>query len=421
MLAKTIAATFFALLPVFLFAQLPAGAIALYPLNNSATDISGNGFNGTLTSTSSTSNRFATAGIATAFTAGTSTGTFPGTLVTAMQNDFSIGYWFNTTMNAPSSTQWYGGTALVDAEVCGGATDWGTALINGGSVAFGIGNPDITIISPATNYNDGNWHFVTATRAAAAGTITLYVDGAQVASTTGTATTARTAPTLLGLGRNVCVATGVYTGSLDDAIAYSRTLTPTEANNLFTFYSGITLPLNWLSFTGQADAGNVRLQWQVSDVTNNDHFEIDHSTDGATFTQIGSLSNGDKTLTQGILTYQYTDPNPAKDHNFYRIKQVDLDGRYSYSSIVEVNVTAASATIRLQTNPVHDAITLLNPGQQLINRLRILDVSGRVILDQTPNSSNTSITTDLRQVQPGYYLLRFSTATTTSTIAFIKL
>ncbi|HVU58511.1 MAG TPA: LamG-like jellyroll fold domain-containing protein [Puia sp.] len=420
MISKTITATFFALLPFFLFAQLPSGAVALYPFNNSANDVSGNGYDGTLTSTISTVNRFATTD-ATGFTAGASAGTFPAGLVTAMQNDFSIGYWFKTNMTAPSSTQWYGGSALVDAEVCGGTSDWGTALINGGAVAFGIGNPDITIFSPATGYNDGNWHFVTATRAAAAGTINLYIDGAQVATTTGTATTARTAPTIIGLGRNVCVAAGVYTGSLDDVIAYARTLTSTEVSNLYNYYNGIPLPLTWLSFTGQARTSDVLLQWQVGHVSDNDHFQIDHSTDGASFNQIGSLSQGDNSLTQGAQTYRFTDLNPTRGQNFYRIKQVDIDGRNSYSPVVEVNVTSAPATIRLQTNPVHDVVTLSNPGQQIIYRLQILDPSGRIILDQAPNSGSSQITADLHGFQRGYYLLRFSSATTTSTIAFIKL
>jgi len=421
MIPKTITATFLALLPFFLFAQLPSGAIALYTLNNSINDASGNGYDGTLTGTISTANRFATAGTATGFTAGTSTGTFPGSLVTAMQNDFSIGYWFKTSMTAPSSTQWYGGAALVDAEVCGGTSDWGTALINGGAVAFGIGNPDLTIFSTATGYNDGNWHFVTATRAASTGTITLYIDGTQVATTNGTATTARTAPTIIGLGRNVCLATGVYTGSLDDVIAYARTLNSTEVSNLYTYYNGIPLPLTWLSFTGRARASDVLLQWQVGQVSGNDHFGIDHSTDGVHFNQISSLSKGDISLTQDIQTYRFTDPNPAHGQNFYRIKQVDIDGRYSYSPVVEVNVTSTPATIRLQTNPVRDAATLFNPGQQMINRLQILDLSGRILLDQAPNSSSSQIKVDLHGVRRGYYLLRFSSATMMSTIAFIKL
>lgn len=126
---KTVAAIFLACLPCLVLAQLPSGAAALYPLNNSADDISGNGYNGSLTGTASTTNRLATASAATGFTAGSSSGTLPGSLVTALQNDFSIGYWFKTSMTAPSSTQWYGGTALVDAEVCGGTSDCGCRAI----------------------------------------------------------------------------------------------------------------------------------------------------------------------------------------------------------------------------------------------------------------------------------------------------
>ena len=421
MITKTIAAIFFALLPFFLFAQLPSGAIALYPLNNSANDVSGNGYDGTLTATTATANRFTIAASATGFTSGTSTGTFPGSLVTAMQNDFTIGYWFNTNMTASSSTQWYGGAALVDAEVCGGTSDWGTALINGGAIAFGIGNPDITIISPSTGYNDGSWHFVTATRSASAGTITLYIDGAQVATTTGTATTARTAPTLIGLGRNVCVSTGVYTGSLDDAIAYSRVLTSTEVSNLYNYYNGVPLPLTWLSFTARATGSDVLLQWQVGHVSGNDHFEIEHSIDGIDYHPIGVESKSDNQLILDEQTYRFTDPNPAQGQNFYRIKQVDIDGHYTYSSIVEINIASASAAIRLQTNPVRDAVTLINPGLQMITRLQILDLSGRIILDRTLNSNNGQITADIHGIQRGYYLLRFSTGTTMSTIPLIKL
>ena len=421
MIPKTVAATFLALVPFFLFAQLPSGAIALYPLNNAASDVSGNGYDGALTATVTATNRFTAASNATGFTAGTSSGTLPGSLVTAMQNDFSIGYWFRTTMSASSSTQWYGGAAMVDAEVCGVTSDWGTALINGGAVAFGIGNPDITLISPAAGYNDGNWHFVTATRNASAGAITLYIDGAQVATTTGTATTARTAPTSIGLGRNVCVPTGVYTGTLDDAIAYTRTLSSTEVGNLYNYYTGIALPLTWLSFTGHASAHSVVLQWQVGQVTGNDHFGIEHSTNGINFNQIGVRSNNDNDPTHGQLTYQFIDPNPVAGENFYRVKQVDIDGHYTFSPVFEIHVSSAPSTTRLQSNPVRDAITLLNPGQQLISRLQVLDVSGRVILSQAPNSTNALITTDLQSIQPGYYLLRFGSATTTSTIAFIKL
>jgi hypothetical protein len=422
MIAKTFAPFFLFLLPLLSFAQLPAGSIAQYPLNNTANDISGNGYNGTLTATTNATNRFGAGNSATGFTAGTSTGTFPAALVTAMQDDFSIGYWFNTTMTAPSSSQWFGGAALVDAEVCGATSDWGTALINGGAVAFGIGNPDLTITSPLAGYNDGNWHFVTATRAEAAGTITLYIDGTQVATTSGTSTASRTAPPLIGLGRNPCAATGVYTGSLDDMIAYSRTLSATEVSNLYNYYSGIAPPLTWLSFSGRPNEGRVLLQWQVGDVVDNDHFEIDRSTDAVNFSPIGIVPyNADGIANPGIQTFQYTDPNPVKGRNFYRIKQVDADNRFSFSRIIEVDAASIPTGVQLQTNPVRSSVILLDPGQARIGRIQVVDLSGRIIADEAPNSTNASISVNVAQLQPGYYFLRISANQTTTTLPFIKL
>jgi len=407
--------------PIAVLAQLPPGSVALYPFNNSAADISGNGYNGTLVSTANAVNRFGTANSATAFIAGTSTGTLPSGLVTALADDFTIGYWVKTTMSAASSTQWYGGAALVDAEVCGGTSDWGTALINGGHIAFGLGNPDITITSPLT-YNDGSWHFVTATRAEAAGVITLYVDGSQVATTSGTSTAPRTAPPLIGLGRNPCVASGVFTGSLDDAIAYSSALTPTQVSNLYTYFSAVALPIHWGSFTGKVEAGQAYLKWTTENSSGDDRFEIQRSAPGGAFSPIGEVSAGEGTPgAAGNATYSFVDTHPAAGDNYYRIQGTDADGSRSWTSILELTVSGKSAGIRIGQNPVADELTLINDGGLPIHRLQVLDIAGRVLLDQAPASGNTLVGLHTSSLKAGYYFLRIRELGITVTLAFIKL
>ncbi len=406
---------------IAVLAQLPAGSVALYPFNNSAVDVSGNGYNGTLVSTSADVNRFGSANGATAFIAVTSTGTLPSGLVTALANDFTVGYWVKTTMSAPSNTEWYGGAALVDAEVCGGTSDWGTALINGGQIAFGIGNPDITIVSPLS-YNDGTWHFVTATRAEAAGVITLYVDGSQVATISGTSTAPRTAPPLIGLGRNPCVATGVFTGSLDDLIAYNSTLTPTQVADLYNFYSAIALPIHWGSFTGQVESSQTYLTWTTENSSNNARFVIERSASGIAFSTIGEIPAGDGTpASAGGFTYGFVDTNPAKGDNYYRIEGIDVDGTSTWTSILELTVAGAPAGIRLQANPVPDELTLVNNGGLMINRLQVLDVAGRVLVDQASNSRNSLVGLNTSGLKSGYYFLRVVEPGNMVTIAFIKL
>jgi hypothetical protein len=407
--------------PFALPAQLPAGFVALYPFNNSANDVSGNGNNGTLVSTAADVNRFGTAGSATAFIATTSSGSLPSGLVTLLANDFSVGYWVKSTMNAPSSTQWYGGAALVDAEVCGVTSDWGTALINGGQIAFGLGNPDITIISPLS-YNDGNWHFITATRASAAGVITLYVDGSQVATTSGTGTAPRVAPSIIGLGRNDCVATGAFTGSLDDMIAYNSTLTPTQVSNLYTFYSSIALPIRWGSFTGLVKSGSVYLSWTVENSSTDVRFEIQRSVPDGAFSDIGEVAAGDGTGAAGGSTmYSFVDAHPSVGSNEYRIEGVDAEGNSSWTSILQLSVTRASGEIRLLQNPVTDELSLVNPGAIAINRLQVIDVAGRVLEDQAPQSGNSLVGLNTSNLKAGYYFLRIGESGAVVTIPFTKL
>jgi hypothetical protein len=413
--------TFLALNPVLLFAQLPAGSVAQYPLNNTANDVSGNGNNGTLASTSSDFNRFGTANTATAFIAGTSTGTFPGTLETAMSNVFSLGYWFKTSMSAPSAAQWYSGIALVDAEVCGVTNDWGTALIDGGKVCLGIGNPDMTIKSTAT-YNDGIWHFLTATWDPVAATMVLYVDGSQVATASGTGTAARSAPPLIGMGRNPCVASGVYTGSLDDAIAYNRALSPIEVSNLYNYFNAIPLPLQWESFSGQAEGQLVYLKWVTGAEIDNDHFDIERSADGNYFSAIGTVPDRDGIkISSGSSLYHFTDANPTQGNNYYRIRQVDIDGKYTYSYIVVVFLKKAGSGISLQTNPVGGELAMVNDGLVLIQRIQVMDISGRILIDQATNSGNSLVKISSAGLSPGYYILKIAAGGNYTTIGFLKL
>jgi hypothetical protein len=76
-------------------------------------------------------------------------------------NDFSIACWMKTTASGGAG-QWWGGLGIVDGEVSGAVADFGTSLV-GNKVAFGVGNPDLTITSTSA-VNDGQWHHFTATR-----------------------------------------------------------------------------------------------------------------------------------------------------------------------------------------------------------------------------------------------------------------
>jgi len=101
----------------------------------------------------------------------------------SISGDFTIEYWMKTTQTGASGGQWYSGTGVVDAEVSGVTTDFGTSL-NGSKISFGIGSPDMTIFS-TSNVNTGNWVHIAATRQQSSGQFNLYVNGVLEATATG--------------------------------------------------------------------------------------------------------------------------------------------------------------------------------------------------------------------------------------------
>ncbi len=140
-------------------------------------------------------------------------------------DDFTLELWFRTTQGVGTSTNWYDGAGLVDAEETGVTNDFGISINATGRVLAGVGNPDVTLQS-AAGLNNGAWHHVAFTRVRSSGAIRLYVDGDLVASSTAS-TNALAAQTDLDFGR-IQTGNNYFAGALDEVAVYERALTPEE-------------------------------------------------------------------------------------------------------------------------------------------------------------------------------------------------
>lgn len=139
-------------------------------------------------------------------------------------NNMTIEYWVNTSESSLNGSQWYSGSGIVDAEVGGGTTDFGTSLLNG-KLAFGVGQPDVTIQS-ITSINTGVWHHVAATWNGSTGEMKIYINGLLEVTGTG-ATGTRTAPSNIRIGS---LQTGIqyFKGKMDDVRIWNTTRTQAQ-------------------------------------------------------------------------------------------------------------------------------------------------------------------------------------------------
>lgn len=133
------------------------------------------------------------------------------------------------------------------------------------------------------------------------------------------------------------------------------------------------LPVTLVSFIAKAEAGQNKLIWKTTEETNNKGFEIERSADARTFEKIGFVDgNGD---TEDDKTYHFRDLNPFLT-TYYRLKQLDYDGKSDYSRVIAVKGEAA--TLRIFPNPAQDYLSV--SGIEQNQHLTIIDRSGRVVL-----------------------------------------
>ena len=160
------------------------------------------------------------------------------------RTSFTLAYVFKANLGGDGvNAQWYNNTGIVDAEQPGGTADWGTAINSLGKIAFGMGNPDITIYNTGAGVVDGSYHVAVMTWGA--GSISLYVDNQAAATTAGAAATVRNASPL-GFGKMQTDVNAAFNGELAEVRFYAESLSSLEAigviREMATNY-GLNIPL----------------------------------------------------------------------------------------------------------------------------------------------------------------------------------
>lgn len=170
--------------------------------------------------------------------------------------------------------------------------------------------------------------------------------------------------------------------------------TTSSGTNSFTFqgYTGnfspfavgdlnSTLPVSGLQLQAFADKKAVVLNWSVDAEWGTKAYEVEHSTNGNSWTRIGQVSAASQASGTGTHTaYQYRHENPAEAINYYRLKIVDVDGLSRYSKTVSVNVANANAGILAYPNPVQQGV--LNLSISKPGTVRIFNSNGAMIWQQ---------------------------------------
>ena len=214
------------------------------------------------------------------------------------------------------------------------------------------------------------------------------------------------------------VVTSTPTGGSTSPLQLSATDAPLNAGTCFN-----VLPIKLDYITGKkTNAGNA-INWKVTCTSTNITMEIERASGARNFKSIFTIA---ATQTRCKQAFDFTDAQPLKGNNYYRLKLIDIDGKISYSPIVLlISATKGFEMVGMYPTVVKNQTTLsVSSATTTMLQTNVTDLSGKLLISnkQTIPSGSSLILIDCGKLAPGLYnLTGIAADATKKTIRFVKL
>lgn len=308
---------------------------------------------------------------------GTANNYLPVTLTPVSSSDFSINVFEGATANATPN-----GTALS----AGQKTDIVDAVYNINRTS-GSGNCDVTL----------GWQ-----SALEGSNFSSFLDNQ------------------IGISQYVSGAYNTFTGSGNNT-ANTATITVSSFAPFLIGKLATTLPVKLISFAAQKQSSSVQLKWATSSEQNNSHFDIERSTDGKVFSSIGRRSGAGNSNV--AIDYSFSDYNPAAGINYYRLNQVDLDGKSTLSNPIVVNMGFEGLAMQVFTSANASELKInITTDQDSKGQFIVYSVSGQKIVEQslTLTKGYNDFSFSMTDFGSGVYIATYKNGTQIVNRKFVK-
>ena len=179
-----------------------------------------------------------------------------------------------------------------------------------------------------------------------------------------------------------------------------------------------SMPVSLISFRGLKNKNIIDLSFSTATEINNDYFAIERSNNGSDFTEIGQVKGAGSTRIP--QQYTFTDHQPLPGKNYYRLRQVDFDGRSAYSAVVSV-VFSKTGDLTLAPSPATDLV-LIHLDQPAVEDgvWQVFDVAGRLVQSGNWLSETEETSINVGLLPEGMYTFRLAMGQTVIVKQFKK-
>jgi len=160
------------------------------------------------------------------------------------------------------------------------------------------------------------------------------------------------------------------------------------------FFAPIILPVKLISFNVHKTTNDIAVKWITASEVSNDHFDVERSYDGKTWNTIGTVKGSVSTTAQS--SYSFNDNSSKGEFIYYRLKQVDINGVFSFSEVKSITsenqkaarIYVADNTIKINLPEVtsRTLVTVMNSNGQVLLR-KSFDTSNNLELTITDRST----------------------------------
>lgn len=181
-------------------------------------------------------------------------------------------------------------------------------------------------------------------------------------------------------------------------------------SNFGTAQSTAPLPIELLSFTGKSLGNRNLLEWITASETNNDYFTVERSATGTSFEEVTRVDGaGNSSM---LLNYSAYDNSPFAGVTYYRLKQTDFDGKFTYSGVIAVENNMNDIAIdNIYPNPTNGDINLdfITPVKGTVV-VQVIDAYGKLVYTKSTEigEGKSTLITEMSQLAQGIYTFRLT-------------
>ena len=208
------------------------------------------------------------------------------------------------------------------------------------------------------------------------------------------------------------VTNGSSVGNFSRYLQYQANLSASDNSSSAELQSlsvvcNFAFPVTLLDFNGKTFNHDVHLDWSTASESNNKGFEIQRSVNSTDLITIGFVKGvGNSSILQ---KYSYQDKNLNEGTYYYRLKQIDLDGKFSYSKVIKINLKDKSE-YRLDQNYPNPFTGQTRIGYSVPKsgpvKLVIIDLQGRLVKsfeEGIKSAGQHYIDVSIANLRPGIY------------------